>query len=150
MRRVGRILLNFLILLTAAIGIGAGLLQGIWGLILLEDFKVEAFYLTHPLLRAMRDAPNHRTTQGEYPSATKILLDRIPLGTKRSVAAQIIAAENLKCDQTRALLDKDRPLICEAANRPCNATRWHIELRFDDQDNVVDGRAIPSKATCES
>jgi hypothetical protein len=141
MRWIKQILLRLVALSIATTGIVAALLMVIWALILLEESKEKAFYATHPFLHAMLGRPE--------PSRTKLLLDRVPLGTKRLDAIAIMASEKINCERPAALLQRDM-LVCSAKDRPCGVPRWHIEFSFDERDEVRTGRAIALKATCEA
>ena len=150
MRWTRRFLLSLAVLVTATFGIVGGVVSAIWVPFLMADIKANAFYASHPMLRAMRDAPTHFTSKGDRPAVTKILLNRVPPGTSRSEAIQILATENIKCDRTMVSLHADRVLVCGPIKRPCSVARWYIELNFDEKDTLAGGRALSLKATCES
>ena len=54
MKRIKDVLLGIAVTVVATIGIVVALLNGVWAVILREDYKVEAFYAEHPLLRDAR------------------------------------------------------------------------------------------------
>ena len=148
MRWTRQLLLSLAVVVSATVGLVSGLLSAIWVPFLMDDIEVNAFYSAHPMLRAMRGAPTRITPSGDNPAMTRILLDRVPTGTDRSTAIQILAAENIWCERPVALADRDL-LVCGPIKRPCSVSRWYIELHFDELNNVAGGRAFPLKATCE-
>jgi hypothetical protein len=138
------------ILITLA-AVVALMLIPVVGLIIFDfyvDAQVARFYNTHPMLRSMNEAPHPPITRPltELDQArADILLKRLPIGSSRADALQVFSLEGMKCERPTGTAQQSM-LVCYVT---APKVRWHIEVRFDDNDKVSGGRVLTLKATVE-
>ena len=130
--------------LKHALVIGSGLILlmagGLFILGAVERALVARFYEAHAMLGMMHEFPN------TDPATVDILLRRVPRGSTRADATEILASEGMKCEPVDTAPRKY--LACEAKNRWPQSLipRWYVEILFDESDRVSDGRVIAFKA----
>ena len=130
--------------LKRALILGSGLIllmtAGLFVLDAVEHALVARFYKAHPMLGMMDKF------RGTTPAMVDILLKRVPNGSTRADAIQILASEGMSCESVDTASRK--LLACEAKNRRPQSLipRWYVEILFDEGDRVLDGRVIAFKA----
>ena len=130
------------------------ILLAVGGLIInhrIETAESERFYAAHPMLRAMRDAPREPQMfdgrpHDAWPHMTDVLFRYVPRGMPREDAMRVMSSERLRCSQ-RFASDRYALMVCDPEVIPAHEPRWHIELGFDNDDKMVDGRALALKAS---
>jgi hypothetical protein len=129
---------RILITLTAAVAL---ILLPIIGLVIYDEVRFALFNKAHPMLKAMSERPNQNYAEDQQ-WMNNILLKRLPVGSTRSEALQIFSAEGMACERPVATADRNM-LVCYVTSP---RVRWHIEVRFDENDRVLGGRVLTLKA----
>lgn len=108
------------------------------------------FYAKRPMLRAMDNAMPTSTRPNPNPqrSYAEILFERVPHGTARERTLDVLTAEGIRCTPVNGP-DRDRNMVCYAPNRPMHVPRWHVELAFNQNDELSGARVLSLKATAE-
>ena len=114
--------------------------------VLILDFyvrvQVDRFYKAHPMLRTMNEAQPVATSGVDpWPQMRTVLLERVSVGSSRSEAVRILADEGMVCINTPTR----KSLVCSLADDPVGVPRWHVEVDFDENDKVAEGRVFPRK-----
>jgi hypothetical protein len=106
--------------------------------------QVAQFYKTHPMLRSMNEAPP-TVTRGDdsWPQMKAVLLERVPIGSARSDAMRILAAEGMVC--TAIKTPTRNSVQCSLPDEPVGVQRWYVQVNFDEDDKVADGRVLALK-----
>jgi hypothetical protein len=131
--------------LKRALTIGSALVlllvAGLFALNAFERVQIARFYEAHPMLGMMNKFPS--TVD---PGMVDILLKRVPIGSMRSDAIQILAGEGMECGSVDS--SSRKLLVCGAKDREPRhlIPRWHVEIQFDQSDKVSGGRVLALKA----
>ena len=102
-----------------------------------ERAEFARFYDAHPMLGMMSKFP-----KTEDPGMVEVLLTRVPKGTTRADAIQILAGEGMRCGSRKLL-------VCEVKNREPQMLipQWLVEVHFDESDKVSGGRVLALKGS---
>jgi hypothetical protein len=132
---------RILIILAALIALPV---LGLFSLDLYVRVQVALFYKAHPMLRTMIEAPPAPTRATDpWPQMRAVLLERVPIGSARSEAVRILTDEGMVC--AAANMRTQNSLACSLSYDPVGVPRWHVEVQFDKDDKVADGRVLPLK-----
>ena len=106
-----------------------------------EKAQVARFYDAHPMLQMMDKIPAILDRE-----RVDVLLQRVPKGSTRKDAAQILSSEGMSCSHAQS---SQRLLTCDLKDRePAHLIpRWVVEVQFDENDKVSGGRVLALKAT---
>lgn len=106
-----------------------------------EKTQVTRFYDAHPMLQMMDKVPVLLEQE-----RIDVLLQRIPKGSTRMSALQILSSEGMNCSHAHS---NQRLLTCDLKDRePAHLIpRWFVEVQFDENDKVSGGRVLALKAT---
>lgn len=104
-----------------------------------EKTQVARFYDAHPMLQMMDRIPAILDRE-----RVDVLLQRVPKGSTRKDAAQILSSEGMRCGHVQS----QRLLTCDLKDRePAHLIpRWVVEIQFDESDRVSGGRVLALKA----
>lgn len=106
-----------------------------------EKAQVARFYDAHPMLQMIDKIPAILDRE-----RVDVLLQRVPKGSTRKDAFQILSSEGMSCFNATP---NQRPLVCGVKKRePAHLIpNWHVEVQFDENDKVSGGRVLALKAT---
>ncbi|MEA2823462.1 MAG: hypothetical protein QOJ86_5466 [Bradyrhizobium sp.] len=128
---------RILITLAAA---AALILLPIIGLVIYDEVRFALFNNSHPMLKAMSEQRNQDYAEDRR-RMNDILLKRLPVGSTRSEALQILTVEGMECARPPGTAQRDL-LVCYVTSP---RVRWHIEVQFDENDRVLGGRVLTLK-----
>ena len=113
-----------------------------------ETAQRDRFYASRPMLRAMHEVlPSQERPGDPAPRLSAILYARVPLGSSRSEALRILGTEGIQCSPATGPVGLNH-MVCSPWDRPTHVVpRWHIEIRFDQDDRLAGGRVLALKAT---
>jgi hypothetical protein len=112
------------------------------------DAQVARFYDEHPLLRSINELPHPPITRPPAEldqQRDAILLKRLPIGSSRADALEMLSSEGMKCSPM-TIPNHREMLVCKASS---HQSRWRIEIQFDENEKVSGGRVLELKAVVE-
>jgi hypothetical protein len=120
----------------ALIVVAALILLPVGGIFLLDAYQripLARFYATHPMLGLMDNVP-YDTNE----LMVDILHKRVPVGSTRAHAIQVLADEGMSCGPVEIA---SRRFTCFVKDRePENLIpRWYIGIQLDENDRVSGG-----------
>jgi hypothetical protein len=139
---------RILIILAATVGLILLAIIGVAIAVVVYDayvkVQVAQFYKAHPMLRSMNEAQPVATSGVDpWPQMRTVLLERVSVGSSRSEAVRILADEGMVC--TAINTPTQNRLACSVPDEPVGVPRWHVEVKFDEDDKVADGRVLALK-----
>jgi hypothetical protein len=98
-----------------------------------ERVQLARFYEAHPMLGMMDKVPDNPAEL-----MVDILLERVPVGSTRAHAIQVLTGEGMACGPVEVVSHR---FTCFVRDRePENLIpRWYIEIRLDENDQVSGG-----------
>jgi hypothetical protein len=115
------------------------LIAGLFAREAYERVQLARFYEAHPMLGMMDEVP-----YDTEPLVVDILLKRIPVGSTRDHAIEILTEEGMACGPVEVV---SRRFACFVKDRkPENLIpRWYIGIQLDESDRVSSGSARVSR-----
>jgi hypothetical protein len=98
-----------------------------------ERVQLARFYEAHPMLGMMDKVPDNRAEP-----MVSILLGRVPVGSTRDHANQVLTEEGMACGPVEVV---SRHFTCFVKDRkPENLIpRWYVGIQLDESDRVLGG-----------
>jgi hypothetical protein len=111
------------------------LAMGWW---MVEESRSNAFYENIPFMRDMIEAGSSEP-EDRLAGMTKLLLERIPVGTTRDQALRTLTSEKIVCRSPEKQLSS---MLCSPFRNPDRRRRLTIELFFNAADELSSGRVV--------